>query len=134
MVGGQLLAVSWFGRTVYVLKRTPEMLDSLNQANPRLADPFSKDSDQPDGASNNYRSLKPEFLVVEGVCTHLGCNVGHIGSGVVDALPNGGFQCPCHGSWYDLAGRVGRNLPAPKNLGVPAHRFIDDHTLQLGRA
>ena len=135
MVDGQLIAVQWpFGpNTVYILKRSPAAVASLRTPDPKLADANSDESQQPVGAKNPLRSIRPDFLVVGAHCTHLGCNVGHVAKGQVEWFPVGGFMCPCHGSMYDFAGRVYQHQAAPTNLVVPKYRFLNDHTIQLGR-
>lgn len=135
MVDGQLLAIQWpFGpETVYILKRSREVLQLLDTDDPVLADPDSSESEQPNAATNRYRSIRPEFLVVRAHCTHLGCNVGLVPKGQNESFPSGGFMCPCHGSRYDFSGRVHHGMPAPSNLAVPKYRFVDDNTIQFGR-
>jgi ubiquinol-cytochrome c reductase iron-sulfur subunit len=125
---GELNVVEWRGKPVWILKRTKEMLESLKKIEPRLSDPQSKASDQPKYAENEYRSRNPELLVLVGVCTHLGCSPqekpaeakGEMGADWV-----GGFYCPCHGSKFDLAGRVFNGSPAPLNLVVPPYTMAD---------
>jgi len=125
---GELAVIEWRGKPVWVLRRTPEMLASLKAAEARLSDPKSKASEQPKYAENEYRSEKPEIMVMEGVCTHLGCSPqlksaeakGEMGGDWV-----GGFYCPCHGSKFDLAGRVFRGAPAPTNLRVPPYTLSE---------
>ena len=132
---GELAVIEWRGKPVWVLRRTPEMLASLKAAEARLSDPKSKASEQPKYAENEYRSEKPEIMVMEGVCTHLGCSPqlksaeakGEMGGDWV-----GGFYCPCHGSKFDLAGRVFRGAPAPTNLKVPPYTFASDAKLVIG--
>jgi ubiquinol-cytochrome c reductase iron-sulfur subunit len=132
---GELSVIEWRGKPVWVIRRTKEMLDSLKAAEPRLTDPTSKSSEQPKYAKNEYRSAKPELMVMEGVCTHLGCSPqlkaadakAEMGSDWV-----GGFYCPCHGSKFDYAGRVFRGAPAPTNLKVPPYTFVSDGTLVIG--
>ncbi|MBL8500932.1 MAG: ubiquinol-cytochrome c reductase iron-sulfur subunit [Nitrosomonas sp.] len=132
---GMLLMVEWRGKVVWILNRTPEMLESLAKVEDQLADANSEKKQQPDYAKNRTRSIKPEFLVVEGVCTHLGCSPvfrkdiapADLGS---DWL--GGFFCPCHGSKFDLAGRVYKHVPAPTNLVVPPHVYLSDSQLLIG--
>ncbi len=126
---GELAVFEWRGKPVWVLKRTKEMLASLKSVEARLSDPSSKASEQPKYAENEYRSAKPDVMVMEGVCTHLGCSPklrsaeakGEMGADWV-----GGFYCPCHGSKFDLAGRVFRGAPAPTNLRVPPYTFSAD--------
>ena len=131
MVDGQLVAVESQLRPIYILKRGQETLRKLSAPNPELADPLSLESAQPVDAQNTWRSVRPDILVVDAVCTHLDCTVGLVPAGIVEGLPDGGFLCPCHGAAYDLAGRVLRGGPAPLNLPVPAHRFVDANTLRL---
>ena len=134
---GQMLTVEWRGKPVWILRRTQEMLDKLPTVDKFLADPASKNTDQqPTYAQNPARSIKPEILVLVGVCTHLGCSpqqkfqVGPA-SGLGEDWP-GGFFCPCHGSKFDLAGRVYRNVPAPTNLPVPPYLFLSDTRIVIG--
>ncbi len=134
---GQMLTVEWRGKPVWIVRRTKEMLEKLPSLEPLLADVDSKVVDQqPAYAANKTRSLKPEILVVVGVCTHLGCaptqkfQVGPA-SGMGDDW-QGGFFCPCHGSKFDLAGRVYKNVPAPTNLPVPPHMFLSDTRIIIG--
>lgn len=132
---GALLKVEWRGKPIYILRRTEEMLASLSKDEALLRDPESEESDQPRYAMNEYRSVRPEFLVVEGVCTHLGCApLPRFDVAPADLGPEwpGGFYCPCHGSRFDLAGRVFQGVPAPKNLAVPAYRFVNDNTILIG--
>lgn len=132
---GAMLKVEWRGKPVWVLRRTPEMLKSLEAATPFLADPQSEGSVQPDYAKNPARARNPEFLVVLGVCTHLGCaplakfTPGDL---TVSADWPGGFYCPCHGSKFDLSGRVFRGVPAPTNLVVPPYTFLADGHILVG--
>lgn len=132
---GQKMIVEWRGKPVWVVRRTPEMLKTIQAEEERVADPASKRSEQPDYAKNDFRSLKPEYLIVVGICTHLGCSP-------VDRLQaqpepfaadwRGGFYCPCHGSLFDLAGRVYKNKPAPDNLPVPPYKFLSDTKIVIG--
>lgn len=134
---GQLMTVEWRGKPVWILRRDKAMLDHLGDHADVLADPDSKVTDQqPTYAQNANRSIKPEILVLVGICTHLGCSPQQklaIGpaSGMGESWP-GGFFCPCHGSRFDLAGRVFQGVPAPLNLPVPAYRFVNDNTLLIG--
>jgi len=130
-----LLKVEWRGRAVYVVHRDSRMLESLSKVAPQLADPTSEESIQPSYAANQYRSIRDEFLVVEGVCTHLGCApVNRFEVAPADLGPDwlGGFYCPCHGSKFDLAGRVFAGVPAPTNLTVPPYTFINERTILIG--
>ena len=131
---GELVRVIWRGRLVFVLRRDESMLAKLPQDLHQLRDPNSEVVDQqPDYAANETRSIKPEYLVVEGSCTHLGCapledfNVSPSEGWV------GGFFCPCHGSKFDFAGRVFKGVPAPTNLRVPPHRFVRDDLILIGQ-
>lgn len=132
---GLLLMVEWRGRVVWILKRTPAMLETLVTLEGELADPNSEKDQQPDYAKNQARSIKPEILVVVGLCTHLGCSPVFRKDIAPEDLGTdwlGGFFCPCHGSKFDLAGRVYKNLPAPTNLVVPPHSYLSDSRLLIG--
>ncbi len=132
---GQMIVVEWRGMPVYVVSRTPEMLANLPKNDTQLRDPQSEASVQPDYAKNATRSRKPEILVVTGVCTHLGCAPGFrpdVGAADLGGPAwHGGFFCPCHGSKYDLAGRVFQGVPAPLNLPVPDYN-IEGTILTIG--
>ena len=133
---GQMLTVEWRGKPVWILNRTQEMLDGLATLNEQVSDPDSNEPQQPQYATNSHRSIRPEILVVVGICTHLGCaptkkfELG-AASGVSDDWL-GGFFCPCHGSTFDLAGRVYRNKPAPTNLVVPPYSYLSDTRIMVG--
>lgn len=132
---GAYVRVLWRGRAIYIVHRSPEMLERLSTGNHDLRDPESAESEQPDFAQNEFRSLRPELLVVEGVCTHLGCvPLSRFEVAPADLGPewNGGFFCPCHGSMFDLSGRVFAGVPAPTNLTVPPYSFIDRETVMIG--
>ena len=132
---GQKINVEWRGKPVWVVKRTPEMLDALPGLDGGLADPASEVPQQPDYAKNPARSIKPEILVLVGICTHLGCSPTYRPEVAPEDLGpdwKGGFFCPCHGSRFDLAGRVFRGLPAPTNLIVPPHRYVGDSVILIG--
>ena len=132
---GMLLLVEWRGKVVWVLDRTPEMLADLKKLDSQVADPKSEKPQQPAYAKNDTRSIKPEFLVVEGVCTHLGCSPVYrkeIAPADLGEDWLGGFFCPCHGSKFDLAGRVYKSVPAPTNLVVPPHVYLSDNRLLIG--
>ncbi len=129
--GGQLTVV-WRGKPVWIIRRTPDMLQQLLTDTTELRDPDSHVAQQPDYAQNNYRSIKPEFLVLIGLCTHLGCSPKYEPNGRDIKHHTGGFYCPCHGSMFDLAGRVFKSMPAPINLQVPPYRFLNDHTILIG--
>ena len=132
---GQMQTVEWRGKPVWILRRTPEMLEQL-EGQQDLADPQSRQDQQPDYARNVHRSIKPEVLVTVGICTHLGCSPVTLPEGTANrSVPadwKGGFFCPCHGSTFDLAGRVFRNKPAPTNLEVPPHQYLSDSRLLIG--
>lgn len=131
---GALVTVEWRGRPVWVLHRTPAMLANLGKHDAELVDPRSEADQQPPYAKNAVRSLRPPYLVLTAICTHLGCIPSFRPEVNPPDLPNwpGGFYCPCHGSRFDLAGRVFRNVPAPKNLEVPPYRFDSDQRLTVG--
>jgi ubiquinol-cytochrome c reductase iron-sulfur subunit len=134
---GQLLTVEWRGKPVWIVRRTPEMLKALPTIDAKLADPKSEvKNQQPDYARNATRSIKPEIMVVVGICTHLGCSPDkRLEAGAVSGLGAdwpGGFFCPCHGSLFDVAGRVYKNVPAPTNLVVPPHKYLADSRILIG--
>ena len=135
---GEKLTVEWRGKPVWIVRRTPEQLASLKQTDAQLADPKSdrKQYPTPAYAKNEYRSIKPEFFVAVGICSHLGCSPSDkFTPGAQPSLPDdwaGGFFCPCHGSTFDFAGRVFKNKPAPDNLEVPPHMYLSDSTLVIG--
>lgn len=132
------ITVLWRGQPVWILHRTPAMLESLNVTQSLVADPDSKRTEfpTPKWAQNQWRSIKKEYLVVVGICTHLGCSpVDRFTPGPQPSLPanwDGGFLCPCHGSMFDLAGRVFKNMPAPDNLVVPPYMYLTDTKLRIG--
>ncbi len=138
MKPGELKRVEWRGKPVWVLRRTSEMLETLKKTDDKVADPESLRTayPTPDYAKNEYRSIKPEYLVVVGICSHLGCSpIDKFEGGGDPSLPAdwlGGFLCPCHGSTFDLAGRVFKNKPAPDNLEVPPHVYLSDTRLLIG--
>jgi len=133
---GEMRTVEWRGVPVWVLRRTPEMLQAIKKVDGEVADPQSQRTafPTPEYARNEFRSRKPEYLVCVGICTHLGCNpVGPFGSGQNSQLgADQGFLCPCHGSTFDLAGRVFKNKPAPDNLVVPPHKYLSDTVVLIG--
>jgi ubiquinol-cytochrome c reductase iron-sulfur subunit len=136
MLPGEVKTVEWRGKPVWIVRRTPEMLNALKEVEPHLVDPTSKVTHQPVYATNATRSIKPETLVVVGLCTHLGCSPQKkIAAGAASDLGaewKGGFYCPCHGSKFDLAGRVYKNVPAPSNLIVPPHNYADATHIVIG--
>jgi ubiquinol-cytochrome c reductase iron-sulfur subunit len=135
---GQKMTVEWRGKPVWILRRTPEMLATLKKTDDDVADPNSDRTayPTPEWAKNEWRSIKPEYLVLVGICTHLGCSpTDKLQPGPQPSLPEdweGGFLCPCHGSTFDLAGRVYKNKPAPDNLEVPPYTFLSDTRLLIG--
>jgi ubiquinol-cytochrome c reductase iron-sulfur subunit len=134
---GAILKVTWRGQAIFVVRRTAEMLATLKSPEVlnSLRDPESVESEQPSYAKNEMRSMKPEYLVLVGVCTHLGCApLDRFQPQAPDlgATWPGGFYCPCHGSKFDLAGRVFKDVPAPTNLRVPPYRFLNEGVLQIG--
>ena len=131
---GQLIRVEWRGKPVWVVKRTTEMLELLPKLNDRLRDPESEEEQQPAYAQNIYRSKKPEIFVAVGICTHLGCSPSYIPTDFDSHVEgvHSGFFCPCHGSKFDMAGRVFQGVPAPLNLVVPPHQYVDDGTVIIG--
>jgi ubiquinol-cytochrome c reductase iron-sulfur subunit len=130
---GEMIRVIWRGKLVYVLRRDQEMLARLKETTSFLRDPASAEAtQQPQYAVNEFRSVKPEYLVIEGACTHIGCApMTEFQVGPADDW-YGGFFCPCHGSKFDLAGRVYKGVPAPTNLRVPPYRFIRDDVIMIG--
>jgi ubiquinol-cytochrome c reductase iron-sulfur subunit len=133
---GMMVTVEWRGQPVWVVHRTREMIDSLPKLDGVVADPKSSMPMQPDYAKNEVRSIKPEYLVLVGICTHLGCSPSQklapgAESGLGEDWP-GGFFCPCHGSKFDLAGRVYKGVPAPANLKVPPYAYLSDTRLLIG--
>ena len=137
---GEMRTVEWRGKPVWILKRSEAMVNSLKQTDGQVADPNSErnpDELTPEYARNEFRSIKPEILVAVGICTHLGCSpVTRFATGAQPSLPDdwhGGFLCPCHGSTFDLAGRVYKNKPAPDNLEVPRHMYLSDSKLVIGK-
>lgn len=132
---GQLIRVIWRSKPVWVVRRTPEILAALGTHEDQLRDPNSDEEQQPAFAKNQYRSLKEEYLVLVGICTHLGCSPQHLKDGAFEQYAEGvkdGFFCPCHGSKFDMAGRVFQGVPAPLNLVVPPYYFVDDSTILIG--
>ncbi len=132
---GQLIRVAWRGKPVWVLSRTPEVLEVLENETGKLADPHSSESEQPESSNNPLRSIKPEIFLAVGLCTHLGCSPTFRPEIAPNDLGDdwkGGFFCPCHGSGFDLAGRVYRSVPAPTNLVVPPYRYITDTLIIVG--
>ncbi|MCL6415930.1 ubiquinol-cytochrome c reductase iron-sulfur subunit [Aestuariirhabdus sp. Z084] len=132
---GQQVVAAWRGKPVFVLRREQVMLDNLPKQDGNLRDPQSNESEQPDYAKNEHRSRNSELLVLVGLCTHLGCSPKlHSEVKPMDFEANwqGGYHCPCHGSKFDLAGRVYQGVPAPTNLTVPPYSYLDDNTIIIG--
>lgn len=133
---GQMMTVEWRGKPVWIINRTKEMLDTLPKLADAVSDPKSEKEQQPAYCQNETRSIKPNILVAVGICTHLGCSPSskfkHGAEEGMDAQWLGGFLCPCHGSTFDLAGRVFKNKPAPDNLAVPPHSYLSDTRLIIG--
>jgi ubiquinol-cytochrome c reductase iron-sulfur subunit len=135
---GQMIMVEWRGQPIWIIRRTQAQLEALPSQNPRLKDPDSSNEDQqPKFAQNEYRSRKPELLVLVGLCTHLGCAPKlhtELKAEPFDPEWKGGFFCPCHKSRFDMAGRVYDGVPAPSNLVIPPYYFIDDNHVMIGLA
>ena len=132
---GRMVTFKWRGKPVWVVNRTDEMVSNLETLNDKLADPMSEAPQQPEYAQNLTRSLKDKYLVMVGLCTHLGCSPLYRPEVAAEGMGSdwkGGFFCPCHGSKFDLAGRVYANVPAPTNMEIPPHYYIDDKTILIG--
>ena len=139
MQPGEMRTVEWRGKPVWVVRRTPEQIESLKKTEGELADPKSDRNPKdltPEYARNQHRSIKPEYLVAVGICSHLGCSpITKFQVGAQPSLPDnweGGFLCPCHGSTFDMAGRVFKNKPAPDNLEIPPHMYLSDTKILVG--
>ncbi|KPU82275.1 ubiquinol-cytochrome C reductase [Psychromonas sp. PRT-SC03] len=132
---GQLIRVEWRGKPVWIVSRTKKILDELVMHADRLRDPDSIEAQQPPYAQNSQRSLKPEIFVAVGICTHLGCSPSYLPDSFSEQVEGvqSGFFCPCHGSKFDLAGRVFQNVPAPLNLVIPPHYYISDTQILIGQ-
>ncbi len=136
MEPGQRLTVEWRGRPVWIIRRTETMVNDLSRTVDRLRDPDSNRSQQPDYAKNSHRAIKPRYLVLIGICTHLGCAPTYRPDVAPEDLGTdwfGGFFCACHGSRFDMAGRVYQGVPAPTNLVVPPYSYIDDAHILIGK-
>jgi len=132
---GGLKIEQWQGKPIWILRRNDADLSGLEQLDDKLRDPDSEVEQQPDYASDKYRSIKPEYLIVVGLCTHLGCSPSYVPQEEDHSLGDdwpGGFFCPCHGSKFDLAGRVYAGVPAPTNLLVPPHKYLSDTRVLIG--
>ena len=133
---GRMMTVEWRGKPVWVVKRTPKNLEDLPSLDGTLRDPASENAQQPGYAQNANRSIKPEILVLVGICTHLGCSPTYrpeLAPADLGSDWKGGFFCPCHGSKFDLAGRVYQGVPAPLNLEVPPHFYKSDRVILIGQ-
>jgi len=132
---GQIIRVMWRGKPVWIVQRSQESLQALPSLDGKLRDPASDESEQPEVARNAYRSIKPEILIALGICTHLGCSPTYrpeVAPADLGPEWKGGFFCPCHGSFFDLAGRVYKGVPAPRNLDIPPHHYLSDTRLLIG--
>ncbi|ARD23813.1 ubiquinol-cytochrome c reductase iron-sulfur subunit [Shewanella sp. 1_MG-2023] len=131
---GQLIRVEWRGKPVWVVRRTDAILSELPKLDGQLRDPASEELQQPEYAANPARSIKPEFFIAVGICTHLGCSPTYLPDSFGEQVEGvtAGFFCPCHGSKFDMAGRVFQGVPAPLNLVVPPHQYVDDGTVLIG--
>ncbi len=133
---GKLKIVLWQGKPVWILRRDEKTLEGIKSLDADVRDPSSDEQQQPEYAKNEYRSVKPEYLIVLGLCTHLGCSPTFVEAedGASHNLSGwkGGFFCPCHGSRFDLAGRVFKGVPAPRNLVVPPHMYLNDTKILIG--
>lgn len=133
MQPGEQAIIEWRGKPVWIIRRTKDMLSNLSAHDSDLRDPESLVEQQPEYAKNKHRSINPEYLVLIGICTHLGCSPKYKPSmGELGPEWPGGFFCPCHGSTFDLAGRVYQGVPAPINLEVPPYYFVNEHTIMIG--
>lgn len=131
---GQMLRVEWRGKPVWIVKRTQAMLDELAKHEDQLRDADSEVEQQPEYAKNRYRSIEPEIFLAVGICTHLGCSPQYLPdsfSGQIQGVASG-FMCPCHGSKFDMSGRVFQSVPAPTNLVIPPHKYLDEKTILVG--
>ena len=131
---GQQMIAEWRGQPVFIVRRTEEILANLKKIEGQLADPDSKQSDQPAYVNPELRSIKPEILLLIGICTHLGCSPSYLPDSFGEQVQvvTSGFFCPCHGSKFDMAGRVFQGVPAPLNLVIPPYQFINDTTILVG--
>lgn len=133
---GQMMTIEWRGKPVWIINRTPAMLETLPKLADSVADPKSERQMQPEYCKNDTRSIKPNIMVAVGICTHLGCSpTSKFKAGSEEGMPGewmGGFLCPCHGSTFDFAGRVYKNKPAPENLVVPPHTYLSDTRILIG--
>ncbi len=131
---GQMVRVEWRGKPVWVVRRSQAILDVLDSLGEQLRDPESGEPQQPGYAQNQYRSLKPEIFLAVGICTHLGCSPTYLPDSFSEQVEgvSSGFFCPCHGSKFDMAGRVFQGVPAPLNLVIPPHQYLSDTRIIIG--
>ncbi|WP_279145923.1 ubiquinol-cytochrome c reductase iron-sulfur subunit [Photobacterium carnosum] len=134
LTDGQMIRVEWRGKPVWIVRRSKAVLQQLATHDDQLRDAISNEPQQPAYAQNTYRSLKPEIFLAVGICTHLGCSPTYLPNSFSEQVSGvaAGFFCPCHGSTFDMAGRVFAGVPAPLNLVVPPHQFLDDNTILIG--
>lgn len=133
---GGLLRIKWRGQVTWVVRRTEKNLQDMKELEDKLEDPDSKEPQQPEYCQNSHRSIKPEYLVAVGICTHLGCSPTYrpdVAPADLGPEWKGGFFCPCHGSFFDLAGRVYKGVPAPVNLVIPPHQYLSDSLILIGQ-
>ncbi|CAM2748897.1 MULTISPECIES: ubiquinol-cytochrome c reductase iron-sulfur subunit [Vibrio] len=131
---GQMVRVEWRGKPVWVVRRSQVIVDALKEHDNQLRDPNSGEEQQPDYAQNTYRSIKPEYFIAVGICTHLGCSPSYLPDSFSEQVQGvkSGFFCPCHGSKFDMAGRVFQGVPAPLNLVIPKHMYLSDTRIVIG--
>ncbi len=131
---GQIIRAEWRGKPVWVVRRNEALVGELQKHAGQLRDPDSDEPQQPEYAKNQYRSVKPEIFLAVGICTHLGCSPTYLPSSFGEQVQGvtAGFFCPCHGSKFDMAGRVFQGVPAPLNLVVPPHSYVNDQTILVG--
>lgn len=131
---GQMVRVEWRGNPVWVVRRSQPVVDTLKNHDKQLRDPNSQEEQQPDYAQNIYRSIKPEYFIAVGICTHLGCSPTYLPDSFNEQVKGvrSGFFCPCHGSKFDMAGRVFQGVPAPLNLVVPKHMYLSETRIVIG--
>ncbi|WP_413285888.1 ubiquinol-cytochrome c reductase iron-sulfur subunit [Vibrio sp. MA40-2] len=131
---GQMVRVEWRGKPVWVVRRAESIVNALKDADNQLVDPSSTEEQQPAYAQNEYRSIKPEYFIAVGICTHLGCSPTYLPDSFSEQVKgvSSGFFCPCHGSKFDMAGRVFQGVPAPYNLVIPKHMYLSDSRVIIG--
>ncbi|EPZ7320034.1 ubiquinol-cytochrome c reductase iron-sulfur subunit [Vibrio mimicus] len=131
---GQMVRVEWRGKPVWVVRRAQSVVDGLKEHHNQLRDPNSDEEQQPNYAQNGYRSIKPEYFIAVGICTHLGCSPTYLPDSFSEQVQGvkSGFFCPCHGSKFDMAGRVFQGVPAPLNLVIPKHMYLTDTKIVIG--